>query len=364
MKNKIFKLLLVAGVLIVGLAGCSVNKEDTESVHNEDVPIEQTLKDEAKKSPVKDSLYGFVVGDAMGVPIEFKDREMLMKDPVKSMLGHGTYNVPEGTWSDDTSMTLATMDSIIKNGKTLDYNDMADRFCNWLNNAEYTATNEMFDVGNATKAALLKYQENKIDAIECGGKELSSNGNGSLMRMLPVAFYCYNENLNDEEILNVVKNVSSITHAHERSVMGCYIYVRYFMYLLDGKEKFEAYDMIKQLDYSMFSEEARGVYSRILEEDISKLKLDDVRSTGYVVYTLESVFWVILNNNTYNESIIKAINLGEDTDTVGAITGSLAGLIYGYDSINDEWLIKLKNKEYLDKIIFEFENTLVENNEK
>lgn len=317
-----------------------------------------------KFSFVKSSLYGFIVGDAMGVPIEFNDRESLMKNPVKSMLGYGTYNVPEGTWSDDTSMTLATMDSIIKCNKNIDVNDLADRFCNWFNNAEYTATGDMFDIENQTKGALTEYQEKRDNVLKSGSKysygvvDVSKNGNGSLMRMLPVALYCYYENLNDEQILNVVKDLSSITHPHERSLMGCYIYVRYVMYLLDGKDKIEAYNMVKSLDYSMFSEKTNEVYARILKQDISKLNINDIKSTGNVVCTLEAVFWVTLNSNSYNESIITAINLGEDTDTIGAITGSITGLIYGYDNINSEWIDKLRNKEYLDNIIVEFENTL------
>ena len=139
---------------------------------------------------VKDSLYGFVIGDALGVPVEFEERKKLMSSPVTTMKGYGSYDVPEGTWSDDTSMTLATMDSIIKQEGTINCNDIADKFCNWLNNADYTATNKVFDVGITTKYALMRYWNDKIDATKCGGTSLSENGNGSLMRMLPIALYC------------------------------------------------------------------------------------------------------------------------------------------------------------------------------
>lgn len=308
-------------------------------------------------SIIKDSLYGFIVGDAMGVPIEFEDREKLINKPVTSMLGYGSHDVEAGVYSDDTSMTLATMDSIIKQNGIINYNDIADRFCNWVNNNEYTATNKIFDIGMTTKYALIKYFNNKIDATMCGGTNINENGNGSLMRMLPIALYCFYKNIKDDnEIFTLVKNSSSITHAHDISILGCYIYVRYVISLLETKNKISSYNFIKKLDYSMFIEEVKLKYSRILFSDISTLNINDINSSGYVVDTLEAVFWIILNCSSYNESIIGAINLGGDTDTIGAITGSIAGILYGYDNISKRWLRKLKNKDYIDEIITKFEN--------
>ena len=157
----------------------------------------------------------------------------------------------------------------------------------------------------------------------------------------------------------IVKNSSSITHAHDISILGCYIYVRYVISLLETKNKISSYNFIKKLDYSMFIEEVKLEYSRILFSDISILNINDVNSSGYVVDTLEAVFWIILNCSSYNESIIGAINLGGDTDTIGAITGSIAGILYGYDNISKRWISKLKNKDYIDEIIIKFENTFV-----
>lgn len=311
-------------------------------------------------SIVKDSLYGFIVGDAMGVPVEFEDREKLINKPVTSMLGYGSHDVEAGVYSDDTSMTLATMDSIIKQNGIINYNDIADKFCNWVNNNEYTATNKVFDIGMTTKYALIKYFNNKIDATMCGGTNINENGNGSLMRMLPIALYCFYKNIKDDnEIFTLVKNSSSITHAHDISILGCYIYVRYVISLLETKNKISSYNFIKKLDYSMFIEEVKLEYYRILFSDISTLNINDINSSGYVVDTLEAVFWIILNCSSYNESIIGAINLGGDTDTIGAITGSIAGILYGYDNISKRWISKLKNKDYIDEIIIKFENTFV-----
>lgn len=307
---------------------------------------------------IKSAIYGFVIGDAMGVPVEFEDREKLMKSPVTNMLGYGSYDVPKGVWSDDTSMTLATMDSIIVNKNKLNYNDIADKFCEWINNAKYTATNEVFDIGTTTKYSLMRYWNNKIDATKCGGNAISENGNGSLMRMLPIAFYCFYNKTEDNDIINIVRNTSSITHAHEISIIGCYMYVKYIIFILSNNNKTESYKLLQKIDYSIFNKDNINLYERIIKYDISKYSLDTIKSTGFVVDTLESALWVILNTESFNEAIIGSVNLGGDTDTIAAITGSIAGILYGYDSINEKWIKDIKNKELLSKYIYEFTNTL------
>nr|AWI67055.1 ADP-ribosylarginine hydrolase [Piromyces sp.] len=307
---------------------------------------------------IKDSLYGFVVGDALGVPVEFRSRVYLSDNPVTEMIGYGTHNVPPGVWSDDTSMTLATMDSIIKT-KTINCNDMADRFCSWVNNSEYSAVDIVFDIGMTTSNALKLYQSCR-DANTCGSNSIVSNGNGSLMRMLPIAFYCYYKQPSESEIFEIVKKTSGITHAHEISVMGCYIYVRYLMNLLQGKDKKESYNMIQKLSYSMFTDETQKVYQRIIKEDISTFDEVDIKSNGYVVSTLEASLWTVLNNTNLKDTILTAVNLGGDTDTVGAVTGSIAGMIYNYDDIPESWIEKLKKKDYINNIITEFYNVITQ----
>ncbi len=190
-----------------------------------------------KNFNLNNGIIGLAIGDALGVPAEFKSREELKRYPITDMVGDGTYNLPAGTWSDDTSMTLATIDSIISTG-TITPNDMANKFLNWFRNAEYTATNETFDIGRTTLQALAKYELKLYDASNCGEDNEYSNGNGSLMRILPIAYYIYYKDVTDnQEIYNIVKQVSSITHAHEVSILGCYIYVRLALELLNGKNK-------------------------------------------------------------------------------------------------------------------------------
>ena len=307
---------------------------------------------------VKDGIIGFAIGDALGVPAEFKSRDELKRYPITDMIGNGTYNVPAGTWSDDTSMTLATIHSIIETG-TVDTNDMADKFLKWFRNAEYTATNETFDIGRTTLQALARYELKQDDAVNCGEDGEYDNGNGSLMRILPIAYYIYYKQIKDNnKIYELVREVSSITHAHEISVLGCYIYTRYCLLLLDEKDKFEAYNGIKKLDYSMFSEYAINKYSRILQDNIIDITEDDISSSGYIVSTLEAVMWLFLNAEDYNTSILKAVNLGDDTDTVAGITGGLLGMYYGSISIKANWKTTLKNCMYLIDLCNKFDELL------
>ncbi len=307
-----------------------------------------------------DAIIGFAVGDAMGVPVEFKTRDNLKQKPVTDMIGEGTYNMPKGVWSDDTSMTLATIDSLIQKNE-INTNDIADRFLKWYRLGEYTATDEVFDVGNTTRIALEEYCRGEKTAEDCGMNDEMSNGNGSLMRILPIAFYLHAKEITDDkEIYEIVKKVSSITHAHEISIMGCYIYVKLVLELLDEKYKDEAYKNIQKIDYSFFSNETIEKYSRILKEDITKQKIHSIKSTGYVVDTLEAVMWLFLNAEDYNNTILNAVNLGNDTDTIAAITGGLLGIYYGIDAIKQEWKSNLKKYEYIKKLSKDFEE-MIEN---
>ncbi len=300
-----------------------------------------------------DGLMGFVVGDAMGVPLEFKAREELLKKPVTKMLGNGTHNVPEGTWSDDTSMMIATIDSI--NEKCdVDLDDIALKFVSWYRHAVYTPDKEVFDIGNTCRAAIEKYDEQRERPIECGGTDLRSNGNGSLMRILPIAYYAVEKRLKEFEVLDLVSKVSSITHAHEISIMGCYIYTRFVMFLLNGKDKLSAYNMVRCVDYSMFGEDTQKEYERLIKDDISRFDLNDIKSSGYIVDSLEACIWLFLKSENYKEAVIGAINLGGDTDTIAALTGGIAGILFGYESIPENWLEKIARREYLMDIFEEF----------
>ena len=308
-------------------------------------------------SIVKDGIIGHAIGDAMGVPIEFTNRETLLDSPVTEMLGHGTYDVDEGSFSDDTSMVIALIDSYVKK-EEFDYDDIMNNFSIMISDGKFTPDDKLFDIGITCSKAVNNYLKG-TSPLESGLDDEHSNGNGSLMRILPVVYYAYYKKLKQVEILELVRNISSLTHRHEISIIGCYLFVNYLLNIINGKDKYASLNMLKALDLSMFKEENVDKYNRILNGELKDLHLDDIKSTGYVVDTLEAVLWVVLNTDSYSSSIIGAINLGEDTDTIGAITGSITGILYGYNTIPKSWLNTLKKKEYLEEYCKSFENVLL-----
>lgn len=315
------------------------------------------MKEVGKMSKIIDSIIGHAVGDAMGVPTEFCIREHLLEKPVKEMIGSAKTGQPAGSWSDDTSMEIATIDSFIQN-KGFDYDDIMNKWEAWINEAKYTPNNDTFDVGRTCLRAIRNHSLGK-KPLECGIDGENACGNGSLMRILPVALYSHYNNLSDEEIINLTNEMSSLTHKHEISKLGCYIYVRYVMFLLNGMSKERAYELVKKIDYSSYSDYAMSKYDRLLKEDITKYGIKDISSTGYVVDTLECAIWILLNATSYKETILATTNIGNDTDTIGAVAGSMAGIIYGYDAIPKNWLNKLKRKDYLIELSSDFEKIIL-----
>ena len=304
----------------------------------------------------KDGIIGLAIGDAMGVPLEFCTREELMVNPITEMLGYGSHDVPKGCWSDDTSMTLCLIDAI-NSSKQIIPDDIAANFVRWIENEEFTATGEKFDIGRTTLYAIMNV-ERGTKATESGLDDELSNGNGSLMRIAPLIYYCYSNKLNEDEIYRIVNNVSSITHKHEVSIMGCFMYVLFGIELLKNKNLKQAYQKIKETNYTMFSEDCILKYNRIIENEIDKYQLDEIKSTGYVVDTLEATLWTLLTTDSYDSSIIKAINLGEDTDTVGACVGGLAGIYYGLEKINEKWKKTLLKYDYIEELCNTYNNIL------
>ncbi len=305
------------------------------------------------KNKIKAVMIGHAVGDALGVPVEFMTREELAKNPVTDMMGYGTFNMPAGAWSDDTSMALAALDSLAKG--RVDWDEIMSNFGKWLHDGEYTPTGECFDAGITCVKAILNYFNNNLLPDECGELSEYSNGNGSLMRIHPFVLYASMTmlNANEEDYwrwMAFVKKASSLTHAHDRSVMGCYIYGYILTFLLKEQSKNSLIDGIRfagqELDYLDEFEH----YKRIFEPNFDKLPVEEIKSTGYVVDTLEAAIWCLLTTDSYEACVLKAVNLGDDTDTVAAITGGLAGALYGYDAIPPTWRDTLIKREYIEEI--------------
>ena len=288
-------------------------------------------------------ILGFVVADALGVPVEFENRETLRADPVTDMRGYGSYDQPPGTWSDDSSMTLCALESLT-NG--VDYEDMMSRFLCWADEAYMTPHDEVFDMGRTTREALMRYAVGN-PALECGATSEYENGNGSLMRMLPLALYLYHLRCTTafcwREMLPLVHNVSSLTHAHPISLISCGIYCCIAEQILDGRDLEDAVEEgIDRMNvlYSTLPEYALWLskFERVDKDGLLSLGEDDIQSSGYVLHTLEAALWCLLTTKSYKDCVLKAVNLGADTDTVAAVAGGLAGIYYGAEAIPETWV--------------------------
>ena len=316
-----------------------------------------------KEETIKASILGFSVADAMGVPVEFVSRYELKTNPVTKMRDGGIWNQPIGTWSDDTSMTIATMESISRLQK-IDYTDVMSNFARWYTKDEFTANDYCFDTGVATRQAINNFLDG-VPVLDCGLIGERNNGNGSLMRILPIAFYLYHfyGNSFDDEAMNTIHNVSSLTHAHPRSLIACDIYCLIVAELLSGQDIASAVKvgLNKAKTYyeglPILNDELQ-YYSRLFDDNFANLPENEIKSSGYVVHTLEAVIWCLLNTSDYKSLVLKAVNLGDDTDTVAAIAGGLAGIIYGLENIPSEWLSVLKKRDYLEDICVSFCNFL------
>ena len=274
---------------------------------------------------LRDAVYGLAVGDALGLPVQFEERGSFH---VEKMTGYGTYNMAPGTWSDDTSLTLATCDSIKLMGR-IDLEDLMCCMTDWYKNGKYTPDGKSFDVGMTTGAALSRGE---------GLSDEASNGNGSLMRIIPLAFL---PEVTDDEI----REVSALTHGHRISKSACVTYIHIARELLQGRSIKEA------VETAVNDGIEESLFKNLLT--ISSLPVEQIKSTGYVADTLEAAIWTLENTDNFKDAVMTAVNLGDDTDTVGAVTGALAGIIYGYDAIPAEWLKDLRRKDLIDKYLFQ-----------
>lgn len=258
----------------------------------------------------------------------------------------GKNQQPPGTWSDDTSLTLATIIGLCDKGRL---ERVADEFINWFDYAAYTPGGCVFDIGNVTKEAIIRLKEG-ASLQESGGTQIYENGNGSIMRMLPAVFYLRKEK-NIEKRKIFVYELSGITHAHERTKIACHIFVEFALRLLAGDSIQSAYDFIVYEFSSMgrvpVSQMEKRTFSRIMSGELNILPREYIESDSYVAHTLQAALWCLLTTDNYREAVLTAVNLGDDTDTTGAVTGGLAGLYYGYEQIPEDWIKTIVKKEMI-----------------
>jgi ADP-ribosyl-[dinitrogen reductase] hydrolase len=315
-----------------------------------------------KKDYIEDVLLGLAVGDAIGVPVEFVRRNTLKMNPVTGMRAFGSHQQPAGTWSDDSSLAFCLAEMLCG---PYDLEKLARMFINWKTHGWWTPHGKVFDIGIATSGAIERLATG-VPPLLAGGNEEGSKGNGSLMRILPLLTLLKDQPISQR--FQLVEEVSSLTHRHIRSIIACFIYLETALSLLNGEDKHKAYKQGAQ-NANLFLQAAGFVpreeldrFGRFLSGDLGQVPEHQIYSTGYVIHTLEAAVWCLLNTDDYATAVLKAANLGDDTDTTAAVTGGIAALLYGWQTIPRPWLTtlaRLKGIEELADRLYAYTNKIL-----
>ena len=309
-------------------------------------------------------IMGAVTGDAFGSPAQFRDRSDFVDNPITEMEYCECFEMPAGSWTDDSSLAIATLDSLIKeNGYSLD--EIAKNFVRWLEFGEFTPFGQAYDIGRGCYKGINNYLWSK-DAKTSGGNGENDNGNGSLMRIMPMCLYAYELQkrvcTSDNVVIQMIHEVSGITHRHLRAQMACGLYFYMVRSILDNKSFDKGLNIQQCLQQGIdvglkyYGQDIRNLseityFGRLFHlDELKSQESDDIRTSGYVIDTIEAVVYNLITTDSYENCLIQAVNMGGDTDTVGAIAGGLAGLYYGYEAIPDRWISKLQRREYIEEL--------------
>ncbi len=282
------------------------------------------------------AMMGLATGDALGVPGEFQPRGAYPK--ITEMIGGGPFHLSPGEWTDDTSMALCLGKSLI-DSEGFDPKDQMGKYWHWIENGYMSSNGRMFDIGDTTSEALCKYK--KTGNPMAGEDNPKRAGNGSLMRLAPIPLFFEN----DLEARKHAAEMSATTHGAKACIASCVFFTPLMHKALKGQSKEEILfikdpdNWFTQLGPEIHLDIAKGAYKTKTE--------DQIQSTGFVIHTLEAALWCFYTTNTFEEGAIKAVNLGEDTDTVGAVYGQLAGAYYGIREIPKRWLDKIVLKDII-----------------
>ena len=312
----------------------------------------------SKRDRILGGLWGSLAGDALGVPVEFKDRATVQADPVKDMRGFGSHKQPAGTWSDDSSLLLCSTDSLVQH--EFDTQDMGKRFVRWYQEELWTPRGKVFDVGVATSRALGRISSGTRAEV-AGGEDQLSNGNGSLMRIIPVSLRFATSPI--KQSLDRVHRASAITHRHPRSQMACGLFTLVLRRLLNDKNPSDSFANAL-LDFRSFYEPDPwwsaefDYFQLLLAGDLAHRSEPEIDSSGYVLHTLTASLWSLLTTASFQECVLRAVNLGGDTDTTGCVAGGLAGVHYGLRAIPEKWLHSLARYDEVESLFNRFADIL------
>lgn len=320
--------------------------------------IAMSLEDQRASEAIESAMLGSIVGDAIGVPVEFTSRSSLRESPVTGMRSFGTHNQPAGTWSDDSSLMLCLADSLAD--KAVDYHDQAARFVSWMHDSNWMPHGEVFDIGNATREAIFRLDAG-VEPTEAGLASEFHCGNGSLMRILPVGLYL--ALAGRDERAEVTTACSRLTHGHPRCQLACVMFTEIVASLVRGRSfeeaLFEGRDVLRENLASKFPKES-AAFERLLSPALTDLDEADVSSSGYVIHCLEASLWCTGRAESFREGVPAAVNLGDDTDTTGAVAGALLGLRFGRDQIPNDWIESLARLSDVRALIDRFQGACLQ----
>lgn len=315
-----------------------------------------------ESSHVRDGLLGLAIGDALGVPFELASRGFLEKEPVTDMVGHKAHDQPAGTWSDDASLTFCTAESLL-NG--YDPERMGQGFLKWFDEGHWSARGKAFGSGGTTRAALSRMR-NGSKAVGAGSTEQKDSGNGSLMRILPLAFYV--KGMPMEEQWRIIAEASAITHGSDVAKICCFYYVQFAIGLLQGKARMDIYFELQRRIPAFFlglhgeaCKAAVDTMRRLLDGSIFDLSRESIKSDSYALHTLEASIWCLMTTDAYGEAVLKAVNLGGDSDSTAAVTGGLAGISYGLKDVPERWVTSLARLDDILLLCEKFDASLRQN---
>ncbi|WP_254783970.1 ADP-ribosylglycohydrolase family protein [Collimonas sp. OK307] len=282
------------------------------------------------KSRYMGALVGLACGDAVGTTVEFSPRGSFQ--PVTDMIGGGPFGLKPGQWTDDTSMALCLAESLLSKG-AFDPADQMARYLNWWHWGYLSSTGDCFDIGMTVQRALAHFQISG-DPFS-GSSDPASAGNGSLMRLAPVVLFAYP---NLHSVLTYAADSSRTTHAAPEAVESCILFAEILHGALSGRGKEE---LISEISFIPSEPKLTALATASF---ITKAEAD-IRGSGYCIDSLEAALWCFFNTDSFDDAVLRAVNLGDDADTTGAITGQIAGAYYGIEAVPLAWVERLTMRD-------------------
>lgn len=275
---------------------------------------------------------GLAVGDALGTTIEFSQRDRV--PPVTDMVGGGPFRLQPGEWTDDMTMALCLAESLIaRNG--FDATDLMGRFVRWHEEGHNSVTGRCFDIGNTTRASLTRFKQTGDPMA--GRADPYAAGNGGIMRLSPAVIFHHQDGQKAELTARLQ---SATTHGSEEALDAAGVLARVLLAAIDGKDRGH-----------VVSPSAAGItagkVAAIARGTWKTKRRDEIESSGYVVHTLEAALWCVADTADFRSGVLRAVNLGDDADTVGAVTGQIAGALYGLSGIPASWVARLAWRDKL-----------------